>query len=130
MIVYNFFKKIIIPPDQVPANQPYQNYNYPDRVSSSSDSLGKPIIIYNGNSFSPNILKIKTGTEVVFKNNSLHPISLGGDAKFKDNCYSGFETKNKLMQGQTFSFIFQKTGTWIYSQTLNPEEKGVILAVK
>ena len=76
--------------------------------------------------FSPRELKIRKGDTVIWTiedstqswpASAVHPTHL---------VYPGFDARTALNQGQSYSFTFDKTGSWRYHDHLNPSVTGVM----
>lgn len=86
-----------------------------DQTQSSSGDKTQTVLI-RGFAFNPSNLTVERGTTVIW---------LNGDYltyKIKSN---GFESGN-LNRGDTFSFTFNETGSYDYSEAANPDMKGRI----
>lgn len=92
------------------------------------------LITYSDAGFSPNVLKVRLGTMVIFKNSSqksmwpasaMHPThkaypTTGG-------CLgSTFDACKGILPGDSWSFIFDIAGSWKYHNHLNPGQFGTI----
>ncbi|HEY4496279.1 MAG TPA: hypothetical protein VJC04_02910 [Candidatus Paceibacterota bacterium] len=93
------------------------------------------VITYTDTGYSPNTLTIKNEEIVTFKNQSvksmwpasaMHPThqeypTIGG-------CFgSTFDACKGFLPGESWSFKFDKTGTWKYHDHLNPSNFGTII---
>jgi len=67
--------------------------------------------------FTPNNLTVETGTTVTWLNADRDFHKIKGDK---------FESEN-LIRGDTFSYTFDKAGTYEYMDALNPSVKGKII---
>jgi len=79
-----------------------------------------------GDGFSPTSLTIKKGDVVTFKNvgsNSHWPASAPHPIHTD---YIEFDSKSEVAPGQSWSFTFDKVGSWRYHDHLNSGETGVI----
>lgn len=77
--------------------------------------------------FTPATVTVAAGTGVTFINNGQgahwpasdpHPIHTG---------LPGFDAKRRLATGETYSFTFDKVGTWSFHDHLSPSTKGTIV---
>jgi len=99
-------------------------------------AVPKNTVIFNGDAFVPNILKIKVGETVTFRNESalqtwpasaMHPThkaypTTGG-------CISStFDACRELARDESWSFKFDVAGSWKYHDHLNPKIFGTIVA--
>lgn len=93
------------------------------------------VITYTDTGFTPNILTVKKGTTVTFKNDSAgdirvasnpHPIHDGYPTR--GGCISStFDSCANIAPGQSWSFTFDESGTWGYHNHLNPTVTGTIV---
>lgn len=97
----------------------------PDRSDLASGE--KAEVIYTDEGYSPAILRVKPGTEVVFKNqsgaamwtaSSIHPTHL---------ILPEFDAKVGAPVGESYSFIFTKNGEWKYHNHLKPNHGATII---
>ena len=95
-------------------------------VKSSISTAKTYTVEMAGDGFSPTSLSIKKGDTVTFKNvgsNSHWPASAPHPTH---TVYPEFDPKSEVAPGQSWSFIFDKVGTWRYHDHLNSGETGVI----
>lgn len=83
-----------------------------------------------GDGFSPTSLTIKKGDTVTFKN-------VGSNAHWPASAphpthtdYPEFDPKHEIAPGQSWSFTFEKVGTWRYHDHLNSGETGIIIVTE
>lgn len=101
---------------------------------------GAPAITYTDSGFSPNILTVKAGQEVVFINKSsrdfwpatavhpTHQVYPGSDIQ---KCFSGqsegiFDACKPINPGSSWTFVFEHKGAWKYHDHLNPVFTGTL----
>ncbi len=70
--------------------------------------------------FVPATLQVKKGTIVTFTNNDKSAHQPAVDPHPSHDSLAGFDSQTKLEKGQSYSFFFDKTGTWTYHDHLNP----------
>jgi plastocyanin len=99
------------------------------------------VVEMNGNSFSPEILKINVGETVQFKSvgsrpmwpaTNLHPTHELYPGSSINKCNSNdkeniFDSCGGVNIGRTFSFTFTETGEWSYHDHTRPSIKGTII---
>lgn len=116
--------------------------------ASSANLPGTPpsiklIVIYTDRGYSPENLQVKAGATVIFQNNSsrkmwtasgVHPshkdysgTSLSEHCSSLDN--NAFDACEGAQPGKSWSFQFNKIGTWNYHNHLYPDHAGVITVV-
>jgi len=86
---------------------------------SASDSAN---VEMKGFAFSPKELTVKVGTKVTWTNMD----SAGHDVKATDGSWGS----GTLTNGQTFSMVFDKEGTYAYVCTFHPGMTGTIIVTK
>jgi plastocyanin len=93
----------------------------PDSVATQNAQAGSAITI-NNFAFSPGTLTVKTGTTVTWTNNDAAGHQVVADATdlpdFKSDVFYA---------GQTYSFTFNKAGTFNYHCQIHPSMKGIII---
>ena len=89
--------------------------------------------------FKPSTLTIKKGDTVTFVNkgsqaawpaSAVHPIHSAYDGtSLSEHCSKGnsFDACHGLSQGESYSFTFDKVGSWKYHDHLNPGHTGTIV---
>ena len=81
-------------------------------------------VVISNDGFDPTVLKVKVGTKVTWFNKDVQPHWPVADAGTK--VITGFDAKNGLSQGETFSFTFDKAGILKYHDQLNPSLTGTV----
>ncbi|GEM_PF-4082325 len=98
-------------------------------------------IVYADSGFSPARLTVKAGTTVTFKNKSsspswpasnIHPThELYDGTSLVEHCRNGtsntFDACREIAPGSSWSFKFDKVGSWKYHDHLNPGQKGAVV---
>jgi plastocyanin len=84
-----------------------------------SPSASPTVVLIDQMAFSPQVTKVKVGTEVVWKNNdaSLHTVT--GDG--------GSFSSPPLDEGETFKKVFAERGTYTYTCEMHPFMSGSIV---
>jgi len=85
--------------------------------ASSAPAAKNASILIEFQAFSPSNLTIEKGTTVTWLNTDHDFHKIKGD-KFESN---------NLTRGDTFSYLFDKAGTYDYMDALNPSVKGKII---
>ena len=83
-------------------------------------------VVYDGEGFSPNSLKVKQGDVVIFNNKSDGPFWPASAPHPAHTDYPEFDAQKKISSGQTFEFKFTKSGTWKYHDHLNSSAFGTV----
>lgn len=85
------------------------------------------IVSYTNNGYSPTVLKVKVGGAVTFKNESSNPMWTASNPHPTHTALQGFDSLTGVTLGQSYSFTFNKAGTWRYHNHLNPSHTGTII---
>lgn len=89
------------------------------------------IVVYEGNSgrggFSPQVLHIKKGKTVTFKNQSSLPLWVASNPHPLHTGYTGFDSMKSLKSGETYSFTFNRIGSFGFHNHLHVSHKGTIV---
>jgi len=93
----------------------------------TTEEMADNQITYMDSGFSPVSINIKLGETVTWKNDSsdlmwvasaIHPIHAE---------YPGFDQLKGSEKGTTYSFKFEKAGTWKFHNHLNPGKVGIVV---
>jgi plastocyanin len=80
------------------------------------------------NGFSPATLHVALGTQVTWTNNGKTVYQVASDPHPAHNSISGFKSDIKLMAGDSYSFIFEKSGTYHYHDEQAPlKRQGTVI---
>lgn len=108
-------------------------------VTTGSAPLTSATVTYNGNGFSPSTVTIVKGGSVKFLStagdmwvaSNPHPEHTGYDGTTREvHCAAGFTGAAPFDQcspGTSFTFTFNKTGSWGYHDHLNPGLGGTVV---
>lgn len=132
-------------PEPMPPANPSLDSN-PAVVSTDSpkanpNNAAVSSIIYTDDGFGPNPLTVKKGETVTFKNESssdfwpasaMHPThtAYGGTTLQEhcpDNLGIAFDACKGIPSGSSWSFKFEKTGSWNYHDHLNASRFGKVI---
>ncbi len=83
-------------------------------------------ITYNGSSFTPSSLPIKSGDVVIFKNESSKSFWPVSGITSDQPEYPEFDAKKAILPGQNWQFKFTNSGEWSFHDNLNPSAIGKI----
>jgi plastocyanin len=83
-----------------------------------------------GGSFSPTIVTVKKGTKVTWKNLGDAPVWPAVNPHPVHTEYQGFDARTDLRKGETYSFTFDKVGSWNYHNHLNPGTTGTVIVTE
>lgn len=96
-------------------------------VTTSNESPAETVIVYTVSGFSPSSLTVKQGTAITFKNSSSSPFRPASDPHPIHTAYREFDAKQTIAAGQSYTFTFDKVGSWGYHDHLNPIRVGTIV---
>jgi len=96
-------------------------------TSSSSQTQSADTVTFDGTAFSPASLTIKAGTTVTFVNNSDQPMWVASNPHPTHTDYPGFDELKGVGKGGTYSFKFDRVGTWGYHNHLDSGIMGTIV---
>lgn len=83
-------------------------------------------VTISASGFNPSDITVKKGQKVIFvnKDKKMHwPASNPHPTHY---IYPEFDPKQPIPPGGSWEFVFQKVGTWLYHDHLNPETNGSI----
>jgi plastocyanin len=87
-------------------------------------------ITYTSSGFSPSPVTIKKGTKVTFVNNSSANFQPASGPHPAHTNYPEFDPKRAVAAGSSWTFTFDKVGTWPYHDHLNPTRFGQIIVTE
>jgi plastocyanin len=105
-------------------------------VSLEGDMIDAIIIVYGTNGFSPETITINKGQTVRWVNQSNMPMWIastndathtGYPGSATSECGTGSSMFNQCVEGNTFSFTFNETGTWAYHNHSRNSDMGTIV---
>ena len=99
------------------------------------------VVTYTNNGFSPKTITIKKGDSVTFINQSSGGMWVASDAHPSHTAYSGtsradhcpdesntsFDECKSVSAGESWSFTFDKVGSWNYHNHVNPSNIGTVV---
>jgi len=95
-------------------------------ISSGSDDTAQVVISNDG--VDPATIEIKKGQSVQWVNNDGKPHQIASDPYPDQTLLPGLDSEEPLTEGETYSFTFEKTGTFTYHDHLNPSDiKGTVI---
>ncbi len=123
---------------QAPGGETSQTLTSP---SDDSASTSQNMVTYSDMGYSPSTLLVKVGTTLNFKNNSslsmwtasaLHPSHIVySGTSLQEHCPDtagvAFDSCASTQPGDSWSFTFNKEGTWKYHNHVNPSHFGTII---
>lgn len=89
--------------------------------------LGEVEIVYTDSGYTPAEVRVKVGTEVIFKNQSTALMQTASNPHPVHTLLPKFDAKRGVAVGGTYSFTFTKKGTWRYHNRFVPVHGGTII---
>ena len=96
-------------------------------TSGGGNQVEENVVTYTDSGFSPSTLTIKAGDTVVFKNESSSAFWPASAVHPTHELYPEFDAKAAISLGSTYSFTFNRVGTWKYHNHLNASHTGTIV---
>ncbi|KKR80711.1 MAG: hypothetical protein UU73_C0004G0033 [Candidatus Daviesbacteria bacterium GW2011_GWA1_41_61] len=94
---------------------------YTPQTSKSEQTVVETNVKITKEGFVPQIIKVKIGTEVTWINEDKNSHQVISDLE-------GLDSDEPLLANDSFSFKFEKTGTFSYYDDLNPQKfKGTVV---
>lgn len=123
------------PPDEpnqeaqpaTPAVPPSDNS---EEETGTSAQLKAEVVISAGGSFVPATLTVKQGTTVTWRNTGNASVWPASDPHPTHSIYPGFDAGRPVGGGGSWSFTFDKKGSWGYHNHLNPYVGGGTVIVE
>ena len=88
------------------------------------------VVIDDRGQFSPSAVKVSKGGKVTWVNKSSVAVWPASAVHPTHTLYPGFDALRGLKTGETYSFIFEKVGSWKYHNHLNSGVTGVVEVVE
>lgn len=95
--------------------------------ASNDNTMVKNQVTYAGSGFSPNPITIKLGETVTWKNDTSDLMWVASAVHPTHLEYPGFDQLKGSENGTTYSFKFDKAGTWKYHDHLHPSNFGSVV---
>ena len=136
------------PNSGVPQGQSQQTSETPRTTQASATpqapAADQNVVTYTDAGYSPGTIRVKVSTTVMFKNNSsqamwtasaFHPThTVYHGTSLSEHCPDTknvtFDACKGIQPGSSWSFTFDKVGSWNYHNHLNPSDTGTIIVEK
>lgn len=124
-----------VPPSTPPSGGAGANGGIEVEVETGSGSvevtteaeLKAEVSITAGGTFSPATLTVKKGTTVTWTNTGSSKVWIASDPHPVHTGYPGFDSGTDLRMGESYSFTFDKAGSWGYHNHFNPTVRGSVV---
>lgn len=93
---------------------------------SSKRSL---VISYTNQGFSPETITVKMGEEVTFVNESTKKMWIASDPHPLHTGLPTFDQLKSVGQGESYTYTFDKVGTWKYHNHVTPSVGGTVIVL-
>ncbi len=101
------------------------------RTPLSSETVATNTVSLTESNFVPTVIKIAAGTTVTWTNKDTVPHTISSDPYPTNTALAGFDSVQPIEPGQTYSFTFERAGTWTYHDQLRPGSyTGAVIVVK
>jgi plastocyanin len=101
------------------SNRILNNKPAPKKTIVASEKVSTTLISITGSGFIPKTVKIKTGDTVTWTNTDSAPHQIASDPHPTHTAVPGL-LGDPIDKNETFSFTYEKTGTFTYHDELNP----------
>lgn len=92
--------------------------------------LEAKVAITADGTFAPATLTVKKGAKVTWTNEGDRPVWPASAPHPVHTDYPGFDAGTDLRKGDSWSFTFDKVGSWKYHNHLNPTVKGTVVVTE
>lgn len=96
-------------------------------TNSQTATKNQVTVTYTDEGFSPATVEVASGTEVVFVNNSTNPFWPASAPHPAHTDLEGFDAKAPVALGETYSFVFEKVGSWGFHNHLDSKKFGKVV---
>lgn len=97
-------------------------------VPTKAEKVYSAAITVTNKGFMPETISVKKGTIITFTNKDKKDHGVAADPHPSHNSVPGFDSQTSLDKGQSYSFYFDKKGTFTYHDESNPLKfKGTII---
>ena len=110
--------------------QPAEPATPPSGGIQAELDLKASVSVTAGGAFSPAVITVKKGTTVTWTNTGSAQVWIASDPHPTHTDYPGFDSKAAIGTGETYSFTFDKVGSWGYHNHLNPTVKGTVIVTE
>lgn len=90
-------------------------------------SVAIPDVAYKDFGFIPKNISVKKGTTVTFRNNSSRGMWVASAPHPSHTILPEFDELVSVSNGKSYTFTFEKVGTWKYHNHMNPSDFGSVV---
>ncbi len=108
-----------------PSNETSTTTVAPDNTTDKkSPAITNTSVVITDKGVNPQVVKIAVGSQVTWQNNDKSPHRISADPYPTKTSLPELDSQDPLETGESFSFIFEKAGTYTYNDYLNPTNKS------
>jgi plastocyanin len=85
---------------------------------------------YSDTGFTPKVLTVKKGTAVTFSNKSSRAMWVASAPHPSHTILPEFDELVSVSNGKSYTFTFEKVGTWKYHNHMNPSDFGSVMVTE
>ena len=108
----------------------HQNSSTKTSITKGTISVPTAKMDISQSGFTPQTLIVKPGTEVTWTNSDGQPHKVAADPYPADNSIPGFDSTQLLQKGDSYSFSFQKVGTYHVHDESDPLKLNATITVE
>lgn len=97
------------------------------RAPVENDAQAEHVVTYTDEGFSPRVLRVKKGDQVLFKNETTTSMWVASGPHPYHTDLESFDAQRPFEQGETYSYVFTQIGTWNYHNHYMSEDEGSIV---
>ncbi len=97
---------------------------------AKDDKQASVIVIYTDNGFSPNEVTVSVGDAVRWINKSSRPMWVASNNHPEHTILPTFDQFTTSAVGESYTYTFEKSGTWRYHDHVNASREGVVRVVE
>jgi len=133
IIVAAFFVWKFVPMGNAPVTAPVTTSDITTTAPKMEDgtiTATVNTVTYDGTKFTPSTMTVKQGDSITFVNDSTGGMSVASNPHPSHTIYPEFDQYKTSAKGQkTFTFVFDKVGTWGYHNHANPSVGGTVTVI-
>lgn len=94
---------------------------------TGDETMEGNVVVYGATGFTPQVLRVKRGEAVTFKNLSGGGMWVASDPHPSHTALPGLDSLQVIVAGQMYSYTFTQLGSWSYHNHLNTGHRGTIV---
>lgn len=113
--------------ENTPSTNGAANVQDQPAANATSTAPQTMTVSYDGTNFSPASITIRQGDTVRFVNNSDTQMWVASGPHPAHTNYPGFDELTSVVLGGSYSFTFDRVGSWGYHNHLKPASRGAVV---